>query len=135
MMSNMLALLSDGDEPGTLFLCMFLCRLPEFMRCQLKAGRYETPDEMARAAEDLWEDATNINAAMQSCGNCCHHSPAAKSSGGNRGQHNRSPSPGPRRRLLSDYPNGNWLCPYHWVFGRLAKSCRPKCAWINHQGN
>ena len=106
-MSNMLALLPDGDAPGTLFLCMFLRRLPEFMRRQFKAGYYEPNDEMARAANDLWEDAATINASMQSGGTQRHHSPAARSSGGNRGQHHRSPSLGPRRRLLSDYPSGN----------------------------
>ncbi len=133
LMSNMLALLPDGDTPGTLFLCMFLRRLPDFMRRQLKAGRYETPEEMARAADDLWEDAAGINAATQSSGYRRHHSPAAKSSGGNRDQRQRSPSP--RRRLLKDYPSGNRLCPYHWAFGRLAKSCRPNCAWTHQQGN
>ena len=133
LMSNMLALLPDGDTPGTLFLCMFLRRLPDFMRRQLKAGRYETPEEMARAADDLWEDAAGINAATQSSGHRRHHSPAVKSAGGNRDQRQRSPSP--RRRLLKDYPSGNWLCPYHWAFGRLAKSCRPNCAWTHQQGN
>ena len=126
LMSNMLALLPDGDTPGTLFLCMFLRRLPDFMRRQLKAGRYETTDEMARAA-------TGIHAATQPSGNSRHQSPAARHSGGNRDQRQRSPSP--RRRQLKDYPIGNTLCPYHWAFGRLAKSCRPNCAWISHQGN
>ena len=148
LMSNMLALLPDGDEPGTLFLCMFLRRLPEFMRPQLKAGRYETPDEMAIADDDLWEDSANINAATQSSGSCRHHSPSPRPSGGNRDQRRYSPaprhsgsnrdqrqrSPSPRR-LLKDYPSGNRLCPYHWAFGRLAKSCRPNCAWTSQQGN
>ncbi len=133
LMSNMLALLPEGDQPGTLFLCMFLRRLPEFMRRQLKAGRYETPDEMARAADDLWEDAAGIHAATQPSSNNRRQSPAANHSGGNRNQRQRSPSP--RRRQLKDYPIGNTLCPYHWAFGRLAKSCRPNCAWISHQGN
>ncbi len=135
LISNMLALLPDGDELGTLFLCMFLRRLSELMRRQLKAGRYETPDEMARADDDLWEDAAGILAATQSSGSRRHHSPAARHSGGNRDQRQRSPSPTPRRCLLKDYPSGNWLCPYHWAFGRLAKSCRSNCAWTSHQGN
>ncbi len=149
LMSNMLALLPDGDVPGTLFLCMFLRRLPDFMRRQLKAGRYETPDEMARAADDLWEDAPGIYAATQPSGNNRRQSPAARHSGGNRSQRHQSPaanhsggnrdqrqrSPSPRSRQLKDYPIGNTLCPYHWAFGRLAKSCRPNCAWISHQGN
>ena len=42
------------------------------MRRQLKAGRYETPDEMARAADDLWEDAASIHAATQSGGSRRH---------------------------------------------------------------
>ncbi len=45
MMSNMLALLPDGDESGMLILSIVLRRLTEFMRPQLKAGRYEMPDE------------------------------------------------------------------------------------------
>ncbi len=148
LMSNMLALLPDGDQPGTLFMCMFLRRLPEFMRRQLKAGRYETTEEMARAADDLWEDSAGIHAATQSSGSHRQHSPAAKHSGGNRDQRRYSPaarhsggnrdqrqrSPSPRR-LLKDYPSGNRLCPYHWAFGRLAKSCRPNCAWTSQQGN
>ena len=60
-MSNMLALLPDGDQPGTWFLVLFLLRLPEWMHRQLKAGRYQTPDEMGFAADELWEPPTNIN--------------------------------------------------------------------------
>ena len=48
---------------------------------------------------------------------------------------NRTPSPGLGRCLLRDYPNDNRLCPYHWAFGRLAKSCRSNCAWINRKIN
>ena len=102
MMSKVLALLPDGDEPGTLFLCVFLRRLPESMRCQLKAGQYETPDEMARAADDLWEDSAAINAPT---GKQRYQSPADNFSGSNRQWCNSSLSPAPHRRLLMDYPS------------------------------
>ena len=57
LMSNMLALLPEDDQPGTLFLVLFLHRLPEWMRRQLKVGRYQTPDE-------LWEAPTYINSTI-----------------------------------------------------------------------
>ena len=46
-----------------LYFLLFLRRLPEYMCRQLKAGRYDTPEEKARAAADLRADAATINAA------------------------------------------------------------------------
>ena len=55
-MSKMLALVPEEDVVGTWFLALFLRRLPEWMRCQLKADGHTTPDELSLAADELWED-------------------------------------------------------------------------------
>ncbi len=64
-MSKMLALVPDGDTVGTWFLALFLRRLPEWMRRQLKAGGYTSPDELSVAAAELWEDCGGAISAVQ----------------------------------------------------------------------
>ena len=54
-MDSMLALLSEGEVPGSLFLGLFLERLPVEMRDHLVAKDFKNPSEMALHADKLWD--------------------------------------------------------------------------------
>ena len=137
-MAKMLALVPDGDTVGTWFLALFLCRLPEWMRRQLKAGGYTPPDELSLAAAKLWEDRGSAISAVQPPGNKGggNHKARSKSKSGKSNWLQKSPSrsPSPGRRAMKDYPTGHRLCVYHWTFGARATKCSPSCAWTP-QGN
>ena len=51
LMDSMLALLSEGEVPGSLFLGLFLERLPVEMRDHLVAKDFKNPSEMALHVE------------------------------------------------------------------------------------
>ena len=141
-MYKMLALVPEGDQVGTWFLALFLRRLPEWMRHQLKAGGYTTPDELSLAADELWEDCGGAISAVQPPGNKGgntggnSHKARSKSKSGKSNWRQKSPSrsPSPGCRAMKDYPTGHRLCMYHWTFGAKATKCSPSCAWTT-QGN
>ena len=54
-MDAMLALLPDDEVPGSLFLGLFLERLPVEMRDHLVAGEFKNPSEMALHTNRLWD--------------------------------------------------------------------------------
>ena len=143
LMAKMLALVPDGDTVGTWFLALFLRRLPEWMRRQLKAGGYTNPDELSIAADELWEDRGGAISAVQPPGNGGNnggssHKSRSKSKSGKNNWRQKSPSrsrsPSPGRRFMRDHPAGHRNCVYHWTFGNKATKCRPPCAWTP-QGN
>ncbi len=96
-MSKMLALMPDGDTVGTWFLALFLRRLPEWMRRQLKAGGYTTPDKLSVAADELWEDRGSAISAVQPSSNSGNnggnsHKSRSKSKSGKNNWRQKSPS-------------------------------------------
>jgi len=134
LMAKMLALVPEGDTVGTWFHALFLRRLPEWMRRQLKAGDHTDTDALAAAADLLWEDrGANINAAAHAeGGRKKQHRGRSQGRGDTANWRRRSPgrSPSPRQsRLLADYPSGDPLCPFHWAFGRRAHKCKPPCSF------
>jgi hypothetical protein len=54
-MSDMLALLPADTEPELLFFCHFLNRLPAYIRDNVAAGNHKTAEDMAEAADRLWD--------------------------------------------------------------------------------
>ena len=54
-MGDMLALLPAGEPAGTLFLAMYLRRLPASMRDHLTTADFATPAEMMAHADLLWD--------------------------------------------------------------------------------
>ena len=52
---TMLALLLEDDTPGSLFLGLFLERLPFEIRDHLVSREFKTPREMALYADSLWD--------------------------------------------------------------------------------
>ena len=55
LMDSMLALLPEDEVPGSLFLGLFLERLPVEMRDHLVAKDFKNPSEMALHADKLWD--------------------------------------------------------------------------------
>ena len=55
LMDAMLTLLPDDEVPGSLYLGLFLQRLPGEMRDHLVAGEFKNPSEMALHANRLWD--------------------------------------------------------------------------------
>ena len=55
MMDYMLALLPEDEVPGSLFLGLFLERLPVEMRDHLVAQDFKNPSELALHADKLWD--------------------------------------------------------------------------------
>ncbi len=121
LMAKMLALVLEGDQVSVWFLVLFLRRLPEWMRRQLKAGGHTTPDELSVTTNELWEDRGGAISAVQ---------PPNTKSGNNSHKH-RSKSKSsksnwcPRCCQLRDYPLGHCFCAYHWAFGEKGEHCRP----------
>jgi len=125
LMSQMLALLPPGETAGTLFLTLFLDRLPQNIREHLATRNFDNAREMAAHADRLWDARPPDAAAL-----------AALSL-----EHRRSPSPSPRgrsprrgtKRSASPYPSQ--LCFYHKTFGQNARHCSPPCTWVGPSPN
>ena len=57
LMDNMLALHPVGEKPNSLFLYVFLRKLPGDMMDQLTTCDYASPRALAAAADKLWDSA------------------------------------------------------------------------------
>ena len=130
-MAKMLALVPDGDTfgmrsyVGHCWYALFLCRLPEWMCRQLKAGGYTTPNELSLADSELWEDRGGAISAVQPPGNSGNnggssHKARSKSKSGTSNWRQKSPSrsrsPSPSRRAMKDYPLGWSDFEFFWNF-------------------
>ena len=125
LMAQMLALQPPGEHVSTLFLTLFLDRLPQNIRDNLASFNFATARDMAAHADRLWDQRPPDAAAL-----------AALSL-----EHRRSPSPVMRshsrdrgtKRAGSPYPNrnnnNNKLCFYHQTFGANAHNCSAPCSW------
>ena len=139
MMAEMLALLPAGAQADTLFLCLFLRRLPAGMRDHLAAADYNTAAQMASHADLLWDARAGQPAAS------LMEMPApvmpvlyGRSSSPHDSQRSSSPresyrSSG-RRRDRRDTPHSTGrlnpgLCRHHAKWGSKAYDCIPPCAW------
>ena len=139
LMNEMLALLPEGDNGNsTLFLGLFLLRLPVSMRDHLAAADLATADEMAAHADTLWDaragessvsevDASVDAVAARSPGRDSRRcSPDRRRSPDHRqgGQRPRQQTPGPQ-----DSRRSSSLCFYHRRFGKKASKCEAPCTW------
>jgi hypothetical protein len=123
LMDAMLALLPDDEVPGSLFLGLFLERLPVEMRDHLVAGDFKTPSEMALHADKLWD--TRRAQTADSFLTAAATSPTRSRT--------RSRAEGsPARRNQTPGPSNSGECYFHKRFGSSANNCRPPCSF---QGN
>ena len=135
LMDSMLALLPDDDTPSTLFLALFLERLPVEMRDHLVAKEFDSPSDMALHADKLW-DARRAQPAVDSAAALASPLAAAALSpprqDRDRGRDRaRSPSRDGRARRSTPGPaaGSSGPCFYHRQFGSAAVNCRPPCSF------
>lgn len=130
LMAQMLSLLPPDEQPQTLFLTLFLDRMPQNIREHLATGTFDTACDMAQYADQLWDarppDAAAIAALAQE--HARNVSPAPRGRSQNR-TYNRPPTP--FRSPSRNNNNHNSLCSYHKTFGTKAINCQQPCSWTN----
>ena len=139
LMNEMLALLPAGDTgDSTIFLALFLLRLPVSMRDHLGAADFKTAAEMAARADTLWDaraGESTVSSLSAPVDAVTARAPSARSPVRNRrcspdhcqqtgGRRNRRPTPGPR-----DSTRSSSLCYYHENYGQKAHKCEAPCTW------
>ena len=134
MMAAMLALLPPGGVADTLFLCLFLRRLPAGMRDHLAAADFKTAAEMSAHADLLWDARAGQTVAAVAAEMMM---PVYRSSSPRDSQRSSSP-PGregrrtERRRATPHSETGRLnpgFCKIHAKYGAKANYCMGNCSW------
>jgi hypothetical protein len=138
MMAEMLSLRFETSAPDSLFLALFLRRLPPSIRDHLAAANHTTAAEMATHADILWDarNSASVSAVSDSLAavsvrsasprdsrspDCCARSPDRRRG---RGRQPRRPTPGRQ--------DGKKLCYIHRRYGNDATGCRKPCDWAGN---
>ena len=144
MMAEMLALRYETSPPDSLFLALFLRRLPASIRDHLAAANHETAAAMSTHADILW-DARN-SASVSAVSESLSAVSVRSASPGRRAQSpdRRARSPDrrrggghqPPRRPTPGRTDGKKLCWLHRKFGSDAVYCRgthkTPCEWAEN---
>ena len=64
LMNQLLSLLPEGDHPETMFLLLFLDRLPPHISSQLTACTFRHPRDMAAYADQIWDSTLPLPAQL-----------------------------------------------------------------------
>ena len=125
LMDAILALLLEDETPGSLFLGLFLERLPVKMRKHLVSREFKNHSEMALYADSLWDARKAIPTDhLLAAASTLSSSPAC-----GKAQDRRSLLP----NCCSQTPGlSNSECYFHKCFGPAGNNCRPPCSF---QGN
>ena len=123
MMDSMLSLLPQDEPAGSLFLGLYMRRLPQDMRDHLATRQFDSPHQMAETADLLWDARSHgaASAPLMSSELVAAAYPRRVASPNSRRR--RSPSPRPRDASPSS------LCFYHRKYGPAARNCQPPCTW------
>ncbi len=134
LMDDMLAVHPEGEKTNSLFLYIFLRKLPAEMMDQLVVKDYSSPRELASAADKLWDSRRSRGRPV--CAMPEHSTVATVSSV------SRSPSPSARRpthtrasggagsrRQRASTPGPSGFCRLHAKWGEDARQCFPPCSW------
>ena len=138
MMAEMLALRYETTAPDSLFLALFLRRLPPFIRDHLSAANHTTATEMATHADILWDargtasvsvvsDSLAAVSVRSASPNRRAKSPDRRARSPDRrggGQPPRRPTPGRQDGKTTSASDG--LCRNHRRYGSKAYSCNWK---------
>jgi len=142
MMKEMLALLPKGEKPETLFLALFLGRLPTSMRDHLAAANATSAKEMAQHADLLWDaraghqvsavDSQQVAAIGR--GQSPSKDNWRQSPDRRRSPERREQRQGQRQRQQTPHASGRGsdLCRLHRKFGAKAKFCNAPCSWAEN---
>ena len=129
MMAEMVALLPAGTLPDTLFLALFLRRLPVSMRDHLASADTDTADEMAAHADLLWDarNSQQVAAVESTVAAVRPYSP---------GRQGRSPDRRQQRsksRQQTPHQDGrrqdNGWCRNHRRLGSQTRNCIAPCSY------
>ena len=123
LMDAMLALLPDDEVPGSLFLGLFLERLPVEMRDHLVANEFKTPSEMALRADKLW-DARRTQTSDPLL--------AAAATSPSHARARERGSTSPSRRTQTPGPATPGECYFHKRFGSTTNNCHPPCNFLGN---
>jgi hypothetical protein len=143
MMAEMLSLRFETTAPDSLFLALFLRRLPASIRDHLAAANHTTATEMATHADILWDarSTASVSAVTDTLAAVSVRSASpnrrAKSPdrrarspvrrGGGRGGGRQPP-----RRPTPGRQDGKNICWIHKKYGVDATSCRQGCEWAEN---
>ena len=143
MMAEMLSLRYEATEPDTLFLALFLRRLPTSIRDHLAAKDCKTAAEMAQHADILWDarNSASVSSVSESLAAVSLRSSSPRSSQ-SPDRRNRSPDrrrdssrrprrPTPGRKDSRPESDGK-ICFYHVQYGARAQRCRAPCSWTEN---
>ena len=129
LMNQLLSLLPPSDQPDTMFLFLFLDRLPANISSQLTTHTFRHSRDMAAYADQIWDSTppppAQPVAALPSQPRSSSPASTLSMRSASRSGRSRSHSPALRRR--PDY------CYYHWRFGAAAHHCQAPCAWLGPQ--
>ena len=139
MMAEMLSLRFETTAPDSLFLALFLRRLPPSIRDHLSAANHTTATEMSAHADILW-DAKNTSSVSSVTDSLAavsvrSASPARRAQSPDRGARspNRRRGGGRQpRRPTPGRPDGKRICWIHRRYGSDATNCRGNCDWAEN---
>ncbi len=137
LMDDMLAVHPEGEKPNSLFLYIFLRKLPPDMMDQLIVKDYATPRELGLAADKLWDSRRSrgrpvcavVEAAPVSAVSTSSRSPSPSSG---RSSQRRPATSGGGRRHRPSTPGPSGLCRLHAKWGEDARQCFPPCSWAKN---
>jgi hypothetical protein len=139
MMAEMLSLRFETTAPDSLFLALFLRRLPASIRDHLAAANHATATEMATHADVLWDarNTASVSAVSDSLAALSVRSASPDRRAKSPDRRARSPDrrrdrgqgrrPTPGRQDSRATSAGGKLCRNHRIFGAKAWNCRGNC--------
>jgi HEPN domain-containing protein len=140
MMAEMLSLRYETTAPDSLFLALFLRRLPAAIRDHLAAANHTTATEMSTHADILWDarNTATFSAVSDSLAAVSVRSASPSRRAKSPDRRARSPD---RRRVGGRQPprrptpgrqDGKKVCWIHKKYGVDATNCRPGCEWAEN---
>jgi hypothetical protein len=138
MMAEMLSLRYETTAPDSLFLALFLRRLPPSIRDHLSAANHTTATEMSTHADILWDarNTTSVSVVSDSLAAVSVRSASPNRRAKSPDRRARSPDrrgggQPPPRRPTPGHTDG--LCKNHRRFGDKAYNCNWKgCKWAEN---
>ena len=124
LMNQLLSILPEGDHPETMFLLLFLDRLPPHISSQLTACTFYHPRDMAAYADQICDSTPPLSAQLVAAVSSQPRSSSPASTVSMRSVSCSSCSHSPAPRHPPDY------CYYHRQFGATAHHCQAPCAWL-----
>jgi hypothetical protein len=124
LLDGMMSLLPTGEQPGVIFMALFLKKLPQDVRDHLCSRNFDAVHDMAIFADQMWDARGSLSYPVVAA--------IGSRSPGRGRRRSRSPgrSGGSRRRQTPAADDG--LCYYHANYADRAHKCRAPCTWTGN---